>query len=138
MAIKVFLDANVILEAYLNRKHSSDASAILSLIADNNIQGFTTPSVIQICIYFLEKEMSAKEFSQLFISLLQYIELINTNKSSMIDAFTSGANDFEDAILYHTAIGHNLHYFLTFDNKFAKSMQNVLPVVSPAQFLKLL
>ncbi|HTM66928.1 MAG TPA: type II toxin-antitoxin system VapC family toxin [Flavipsychrobacter sp.] len=138
MAIEVFLDANIILEAYLKRTRSRDASAILSLISENSVHGFTTPSAIQICIYFLEKEMPVKELSQLFISLLQYIEIIDTNRESMIAAFSSKATDLEDAILYHTAMSHNLDYFLTFDRKFAKNMQSVLPVITPSQFLETL
>lgn len=138
MAISVFLDANIILEAYLNRSNKANASEVLKLIANDIIQGYTTPSVIQICIYFLEKEMSARQLSRLFISLLQYVDVVESSKESIVAAFTSNANDFEDAILYYTAMHHNLDYFVTFENKFAKTILSVLPVVTPSQLLKVL
>jgi len=135
MAIKVFLDANIILEAYLDRAHKKDAVAILSLIADHTIEGYTSPSVIQICVYFLEKEMTSTQVSRLFLSLLQYIDLCDTNKETAVAAFTSNAKDFEDAILYFTAVHHGMDYFLTLDNRFSKNKLSVLPVLSPSQLL---
>ena len=136
MAVKIFLDANIILDAYLHRENFQPAYKIMEEISAGNIEGRITSSVLHICSYWLKKEYGLAETKRLLIQLLMHIRVIDIIHDTALFALQSEIKDIEDALQYYTAMQHKLDYFISADKNFSKISSKALPIVTPKEFLK--
>jgi predicted nucleic acid-binding protein len=136
MAVKIFLDANIILDAYLHRENYQHAHKIMEQISAGNIEGRITSSVLHICSYWLKKEYGLAETKRLLIQLLMHIRVIDIAHDTALFALQSEMKDVEDALQYYTAVQHKLDYFISSDKKFSKVTSQTLPILTPKEFLK--
>lgn len=134
MVSKVFLDANIILDATLNRTGSEDAKAILEAAINQQIIAFITPSIVHICSYFLTKEYGSKWVKEFFLSMMEYVRVIDTNHRTVVLSLQSGMKDIEDAMQYYTAIDHKMDVFISGDKVFSNNALILLPIVSAQKF----
>lgn len=135
MAIKVFLDANVLLDYILKREYYSDAKEIFALLEDRYIDGYITSSVLHITGYWVSKAHGAVNAKKLLLNLLGYVTIIDIQHETAVVALHSRIDDIEDALQYYTAIYHKLDYFITRDNQLQKDSIPALQVYSPADFI---
>jgi hypothetical protein len=71
--------------------------------------------------------------------LLNYLEIVNPAKESILRAYHSNFIDIEDGIQYFTALDNeDIDYFITRNTKDFRMNEAHLPVFTPSQFLKLL
>lgn len=135
MAVKVFLDANVLLDFTLKREHYDESKEIVKLIVDNKIQGFITSSVLHITGYWLSKAYGAVKAKEMLLNLLSDVKLIDISHETGLTALHSKINDIEDALQYYTAIHHKLDYFISRDKQLRKESIPALPVLAPDEFI---
>lgn len=136
MASKVFLDANIILDFTLKRSHYNVAKEIIHLVVTGRINAFVTPSIIQICGYWLTKAYGYAKAKELLLALLNDITCIDLPHDKVVNALHSSIKDMEDAIQYYCALHHKIDYFISRDKDLHKLGIPALPVYSPEDFLQ--
>lgn len=136
MAVKVFLDANILLDFTLKREFHEDAKEILELVINNQVQAFVTLSVLHIVGYWLSKSYGSEKAKELLLTLLADITVIDISHETALIALHSKINDVEDALQYYTAIYHKLNYFISRDKQLQKDGISILPVFTPKEFIK--
>lgn len=136
MAVKIFLDANVLLDFSLKREHYSDAEDILNMVASKNVYAFITTSVLHITGYWVSKAYGSTKAKELLISFMEYISVIDAPHEIALIALHSKIDDIEDALQYYTAIHHKLNYFISRDKQLQKDSISVLPVLTPKEFMQ--
>lgn len=137
MVLRVFLDANVLLDFLLKRNGFEAARQLMERLVDARLTAFTTPSVIQMAGYWLTKAYGAEKAKMLLLSLLENIQIIDIRHDDCLHALLSEFEDIEDAIQYLTAIHHKMHYFISGDKAFQKKAIPSLPILDVNQFLSL-
>jgi predicted nucleic acid-binding protein len=135
MAIKVFLDANVLLDYILKREYYSDAKEIFALLEDKYIDGYITSSVLHITGYWVSKAYGAVNAKKILLNLLEYVNIIDIPHETAVIALHSKIDDIEDALQYYTAINHKLDYFISRDKQLQKDSIPTLQVYPPADFI---
>ncbi len=135
MAIKIFLDANVILDSYLHRENSS-SDKLMQLVSDRKVDASISSSILHICSYWLRKEFTSAETRKLLNQLVNYVQIIDISHHNAVLALQSSIKDIEDALQYYSAVQHGLDFFISSDKELLKSRRDMLPVCSPTEFLK--
>jgi predicted nucleic acid-binding protein len=135
MAVKIFLDANVLLDFALKRKNHKEAKDLFELIRNNDVKAFITSSVLHITSYWLSKAYGTDKTKELLLALLEEITVIDIPHETALIALHSKISDIEDALQYYAAIHHKLDYFISSDKQLKKDCIAVLPVYTPADFI---
>ena len=95
-------------------------------------------SIIINAQYIGQKQISKEKCKSAIKYLLEYFEFIEPTKLVIIEAYNSGFSDMEDAIQYFMAKHSGfIDYIITRNIKDYKKETNGVPIVTPAQFLKL-
>ena len=136
MASKLFLDANVLLEYFLQRQNRESVKDIFVQAESGTIKAFTSTSIIQICGYFLQKEYGKETTIKILLGLLNEVGVIDCKHDTVVMALNSSISDIEDAIQYYSALQHKMDYYITFDKKLMTHSASNLPIVTPMEFLK--
>lgn len=136
MASKLFLDANVLLEYFLQRQNRESVRDIFVQAESGTIKAFTSTSIIQICGYFLQKEYGKETTIKILLGLLNEVGVIDCKHDTVVMALNSSISDIEDAIQYYSALQHKMNYYITFDKKLMAHSASNLPIVTPMEFLK--
>ena len=140
MAYKVFADANVYLDLFLQRGNNwKDAEMMPDLSAQKEIEVFTSASTVLNLMYIMKTYGFARqEIIKQSSSLLSFTTLVNPDNIIFNTALTSGFNDLEDAVQYFTAKNvAGVDYFITSNIKDFKKADATLPVVTPSHFMKM-
>lgn len=138
MAYKIFIDANILLDFTLKRPDYTTARNIIEFTVNKKINAFISPSIVQICGYWLSKSYGKEQAKNLLNELLTIIHCIDLPHEQVLTALHSSMDDIEDALQYYTALYHKLDYLISRDRHFQKSAIPALPVVSPEDFLMLI
>lgn len=138
MVYKLFIDSDVLLDVVLNRKPFIDQSLQLFFgRSDETIHLFTSSSIVINTQYIGEKQTGRLSAKTAMKKLLNYLEIINPSKESILKAYYSNFADVEDAIQYFTALENGeIDYFITRNIKDFRTTRIPLPVLTPSQFLK--
>jgi predicted nucleic acid-binding protein len=137
MALKVFLDANVIPDLYLKREGYEYTKQIMSLVINGQCQAYVNPSILHIVNYRLKKEIGNKKAEQHLLELLVNVDVVDINYETTVSALHSKIGDLEDSLHYYTGLHHNLDYFISRDKALKESSTPILPVYDPEEFLKI-
>ncbi|HEY4327296.1 MAG TPA: PIN domain-containing protein [Mucilaginibacter sp.] len=135
MAVKIFLDANILLDYALNREHYTEAEKVMDLIVNKKARAFITTSVLHITGHWVSKAYGSTKAKKLLISFLADISIIDSPHEIALTALNSRIDDIEDALQYYTAIHHKLDYFISRDKQLQKDSIPVLPVFTPKEFI---
>jgi predicted nucleic acid-binding protein len=138
MAVKIFLDANVLLDYTLKREFSDDTKVILEQVVDNRVQAFITSSVLHIIGYWTSKSYGNAKAKEMLLTLLTDITIIDISHETALVSLHSKINDIEDALQYYAAIHHKLDYFISRDAQLKKESMPVLPVFTPKELIQAL
>jgi len=138
MAVKIFLDANILLDYTLKRPDFAEAEAVLNMVAAKKINAFITTSVLPIVGYWVAKAYGNTTAKTLLISFLADITIIDAPHEIVLIALHSKVDDIEDALQYYAAIHHKIDYFISRDKQLQKDSIPVLPVLTPLEFIRLL
>lgn len=138
MAFRVFLDVNIILDFALQRDGYELGKTVITRAEEGTINGFVSPTVVQICSYWITKAYGVAKAKEIMTTLLAFIHTIDTPHEVVLAALHSSMNDIEDALLYYTALHHGMTQVISQDRAFQKAALPSLPVVSPTDFIKLI
>lgn len=139
MAIKIFLDTNIILDVLdTDRIFSKESSTILNYIEAGELKGYFSESVITTTDYVLLKKYSLLRRSSMITNLLKLITIIECTNSIVESAVFKNENDIEDSILYELAYSEKLDYLITNDKQALKKLASKkLPIMTSKEFLKI-
>lgn len=100
----ILIDTDVILDFFFDRRPFSDDSAkILSLCESKAIKGYVTSAIISNIYYLLRKTAKHEKVIESLKSLLSFLEILTTDKDTVLEALNSSFNDFEDALQNYSA-----------------------------------
>lgn len=133
---KVLLDTDVILDFFFDREPFADYAAnVLNLCEENKIKSFTTPVIISNVYYLLRKTAKHSVVIEKIKQLLTLIDVIQIDKTAVLNALNSEFKDFEDALQNFSAVeNREIEIILTRNiNDFKKSE---LAILTPETYLK--
>lgn len=138
MLSNLFIDTDVILDVVLNRQaYYNESAAIFKCFEKGQAKLYTSASVIINTQYIAQKELSRDKCRNSITYLIEYFEMLEPDKHAVLKAYNSAFSDIEDAIQYYTAKDSGIIDFIVTRNiKDYKHSLKVLPVITPAQFLK--
>jgi len=134
---KVFIDTDVILDFYFDRRpFSDDAAKVFTLCELNVIEGFVTPVIISNVYYLLRQTAKHEKVISQLRKLLGILEVLDINKEVIITSLNSSFKDFEDALQNYAAeTAGNINLILTRNTKDYKKSN--LAVLTPESYLKM-
>lgn len=136
MGFKVFFDVNLILDFVLKRKGYEEAKTIFSHLENGYFAAFISPTVVQICSYWIAKTHGVPKTKEIMTTLLSFASIIDSTHNQVITALHSSMSDIEDAMLYYTALQHKLDVIISSDLHFQRESLPSLPVISPKEFIQ--
>jgi predicted nucleic acid-binding protein len=132
---RIFIDANVII-AVLNKEYPAfeSCSRLLSLSGKKNIQLYCSTLSLSICFYFSSKKSGEKLAKTKIGLLMKHIKVSDCGEKEAKEAINNiKANDFEDAMQYHSAINATCSKIITLDK--SGFYFSEIEVLSPEEFL---
>jgi|ADurb_H2B_03_Slu_FD_contig_21_1805214_length_670_multi_4_in_0_out_0_1 predicted nucleic acid-binding protein len=135
MPFKVFLDANFLLDLMLQRAGSGYANDIVQRALDGKLRLYTTPAVLHMIGYYISQAYNPKRAKQLLLTLLNDVQIIDSDHTTALMALNSSMEDIEDALQYYTAIKFGIEYFISSDKKLKKEAIPQLPVYTAEALL---
>jgi predicted nucleic acid-binding protein len=132
--MKLFLDANVVLDLILKRQSFFDNIAKIITIAENKnytlyISSVTFVNINYIACKFADKKNVLESLKKLRI----VFDVLSVSETEIDKALYSKFNDFEDAVQHYCALKYNCNYIITRDLKDFKNSE--IPVMTPTEFL---
>ena len=134
----VLIDTDVILDFFFDRKpFSDDASQILNLCEKGLVKGFVTSVIISNIYYLLRKTANHRNVIDSLKILMNFIDICNTDKDTILSAMSSDFKDFEDALQnFSSQNDSRISIIITRNTKDFKLSE--LSVMTPELFLKTL
>jgi predicted nucleic acid-binding protein len=134
--IKALIDTNIIIDIALKRQpFYLEAIQLFRKINEQKISAFISASAITDIFYILKKSNGKDQTLTFLIDLLNIIDIVDVNKSAIIQALYSGWKDFEDAVQAQVAIENGLDIIITRNPQDYRNLQS-LQVLSPHDFLE--
>ena len=133
--MKVFLDANVILDVLLSRRpFANDSERVLNLCARKIVEGCCSGLTICNLMYILRKHCTMDAARKCMCDFSTYVEVFDVKATSIENALHSSNPDFEDAVQACCAIECKASAIVTRDKKgFADAG---IPAYTPAELLE--
>jgi predicted nucleic acid-binding protein len=137
MATKIFVDINIFIDLFDNKRaNHQDAIVLFEHLENSNCNGFVTECVLNTTAYLVRKDYTADKLKLMFQHLLSFVQLIPVSNSTYSNALNFNSPDIEDAVLYAAAIDAKLNYFITSNHKDFKKMEIAsLPILSLKEFI---
>lgn len=135
--MKILFDTNILLDVFLKREPFFEPSVqAVALAEQGGVEGWICSTTVTTIYYLLAKALSSDEAKKHTHNVLKICNVANVNRVVLEDALTSNFIDYEDAVLYQSAIHANLSGILTRNKK--DFQESELPVYNPGQFLNAL
>lgn len=132
--MNVLFDTNVLLDVLLERHPFFETSSqIVGLAEQGKIDGWICGTTVTTIFYLLAKPLSRAKAEKNIRKLLKIFHVSNINRVVLEDALTGGFKDYEDGVLYQSAVHAKLEAIVTRNQKDFK--ESDLPVYSPSEFL---
>lgn len=132
--MKLFIDANVVLDLILKRYPFFDNIAEILTVAENKsytlcLSSITFVNVNYIACKFTDKKNVLESLKKLRI----LFDVLIVSDAEIDKALYSKFNDFEDAVQHYCALKYKCDYIITRDLKDFKNSE--IPVMTPIEFL---
>lgn len=133
---KVLIDTDVILDFFFDRRPFSDhAARILSLCEKGELDGCVTPIMISDVYYLLRKTAKHEKVIDHLKRLMEIVNVVHIDKTTITDALNSQFKDFEDALQNFSAQNDKeVKVIITRNAKDYKTSD--LSIMTPDMFLK--
>jgi predicted nucleic acid-binding protein len=133
--MKVLYDTNIILDVLLKRPGLADDSARAVTIAVNKkVEGFIAAVSFSTFFYWAEKKRGRAVADESVKYFLSKMEVCAVDRGTISKAINSDYTDFEDEIIYSTAIENGIDTIVTRDKKGFKHARG-LRILSPEEFV---
>ncbi|MEO2069609.1 MAG: PIN domain-containing protein [Desulfurobacteriaceae bacterium] len=135
--MRVLFDTNVILDVLLDRKpFSKPASNLLSKVEKGEITGVICATTITTIYYLVSKALNREKANECLDLLLNLVEVASVNRSVIETAGKLNFKDFEDAVIYASALHSKCSCIVTRNLEDFPTLK--IPVFSPEEFLQVL
>lgn len=132
--MKLFLDANVILDLILKRQPFFDTIAKIITVAENKNYQLCLSSVTFVNVNYIACKFTDKKNVLESLKMLRIVfDVLSVSETEIDKALHSKFNDFQDAVQHYCATLYNCDYIITRDLKDFKNSE--IPVMSPTEFL---
>lgn len=120
--MRLFLDANVVLDVLADRKPwAHEAALILSAIEVGQaargtgevVIGYVAAHTVTTLYYLLAKGRGRDEAAAALVRLMRLVEIVPVDKNIILAALSLGLKDFEDAVQAVCALEIEADYFIT-------------------------
>jgi predicted nucleic acid-binding protein len=137
MALKVFVDSDVIIDFLIDRQpHAVSSSQLFNLGDSGLIELHTSALSINIVHYIIRRVLGTNKSKEIILELLELLEVLDVTKTDITSSLKSDISDFEDAIQHSVAIKvDEINSIVTRNIKDYK--RSKISVFSPDAFLKL-
>ncbi len=136
MSKKIFIDSDVILDIALERQpFFTDSLAVLTLVEENDLQGYTSSNCIANIHYLLRKKDGDKSARDFIKVIIEYVKIIGIEHEHVLPALDSDFKDFEDSLQFYSALRNGCQAIITRNGK--DYQQTTIDVYSPSEFLQL-
>lgn len=132
--MKVFLDANVILDYLTDRQpFADDAEAVVEFcVSEGNVGKITTLTACN-AVYILSKVIGKQQAEEKIKELIDIVGLVGVAPESVSDNLAAKHVDFEDSVQLAEAVKWGADVIVTRDeNGFSES---TIPVCTPSDFV---
>lgn len=134
----VFLDTDVAFDIISKRQpHYTDSVKLLHLAAEGKIRLMISESSLATLFYLSFDIYKIQNISIKLLDFVNAFELIHSNKQIVSRALQSAWRDKEDALQYFTALNDEAEYFITRNVKDFRNAETILPVLQPADFIRI-
>lgn len=133
---KIFADTNVVIDFICDREPFADAAEELFLMAGKKeIELYVSALSFDNIYFVMRKKASHTESIGLMKKLTKYINIVDLDAKSVMNALDSKLDDFEDALQHECALKiKNIKAIVTRDRKgFARSK---IPAMTVSDYLK--
>ena len=132
--MKLFLDANVVLDLILKREPFFDNIAEIVTIAENKNFTLCFSSVTFVNVNYIACKFTDKKYVLESLKKLRVLfDVLSVSETEIDKALYSNFNDFEDAVQHYCALKNNCDYIITRDSKDFKNSE--IPFLTPTEFL---
>lgn len=137
MAYKLFVDSDVIIDFFTDRKpHVNPASELFELNEQEKITLFVSAVSINNIYYIVRRFLGHKKTLEVIEILAEMTEIIGTTKNEILQALRNDFSDYEDSIQYSSALNiTNLDAIITRNIKDYRNSS--IAVMTPLNFLKM-
>jgi predicted nucleic acid-binding protein len=136
--MRVLVDNNIVIDALNpNPDFEDEATEIFRFVLESELEGFVCSNNLTDIYYVLRKHQGVKLAKANIRGLLGLFNIIPLTEADCTIAISFDMNDFEDAIIMVCAKKVNADYIISRDKAFI-AMQSPIPVITPAEFLKIL
>lgn len=131
---KAFIDSDVLLDFLIEREpFALEAAQILTLAELKKIKLFTSAVVLANSYYILRKYNPHRLVTQRLMRLMEIIDVVCTDRKTVVSALTSGFIDFEDALQSYSATASDIQIIIT--RNISDYKQSTATVQLPTEFL---
>lgn len=133
--MKVFLDANVIIDVVLNRTDFVETSSkVLQLGLDGDCELCASDITFTTVSYYARKNRTVSQLYEVLQTLRSFIDVVPSGKIAIDWALGQKSKDFEDAVQYYSALRSGAEFIVSRNSRDYPFTD--IPVISPLQFLK--
>jgi len=132
--MRIFIDANIIIDVLLNRQDFyEDASNVLNIC--QNKKSALAPHTISNIFFITRKDYAAKERKSMLLEILEFIDVVPIGKYQIVQALKNQEiDDFEDALQLECAKEFNADFIVSRD--VAGFANTDIEVITPKEFVK--
>lgn len=133
---RVLIDTDVILDFFFDRNpFSENAAKVLALCESKKITGYITSVIISNVYYLLRQKATHEKVIEKLTLLISILEVLTTDKNTIIQALNSDFKDFEDALQNFSAeLDGQIDVIITRNVKDFKTSK--IGVLTPGNFIK--
>jgi len=132
--VRLFLDANVLLDVLAKREPHWRASArVLAVIDKPRVVGVVAAHSVTTIYYLLAKHLSKDKARAAIVDLLNLVETASVDHHVLSQALALGWNDFEDALQAAAALASKATHLITRNPRDFPLL--AIPVLSPEEFV---
>ncbi len=133
---RVLIDTDVILDFFFDRNpFSENAAKVLALCESKKITGFITSVIISNVYYLLRQKATHEKVIEKLSLLISILQVLTTDKNTIIQALNSDFKDFEDALQNFSAeLDGQIDLIITRNVKDFKTSK--IGVLTPGNFIK--
>jgi len=133
---EIFIDANIIIDVFLQNERLFEESAIvLEICRNGKLNSSLAPHTITNIWFVARKEMSSLERRAALKELLKFVDVVEIGKTELNEAIElTEIEDLEDALQAVCARKYNAEFIITRDLSGFK--YSPVPAISPVEFIK--
>ena len=133
---KVFIDTNILLDVFLNRESFVEpAAALFADCESGKVKGIVSAVSLNNVHYILSRHIGKNKALEAVRIVLNVFTVAALDENILRLAADLSHKDFEDAILFHSAVTAGAACIITRDaNHFPK---DEIPILSPADYLEM-